>query len=71
MSIEETTYFGRPAYRWGKDGKPHMYRAGDEASRKLALARAEADAPPKKVNPKPAPEPVMIFKKPKTKVKKK
>lgn len=40
--IERCRHNGKPAYRWGKEGKPFTYTAGDKPSREKAKRRAEA-----------------------------
>jgi hypothetical protein len=43
MSLEKCTYFGAPAYRWGKDGKAYMYNPKTKGAKERAKALAEAD----------------------------
>jgi len=42
MPIQRTTVRGKPAYRYGKTGKPYSYTPGNKASRERAKAKARA-----------------------------
>ena len=43
MAINKCTYFGMPAYRWGKDGKPFMYNPERKGAKERAKAAAQAE----------------------------
>lgn len=36
MPVKKTTKDGKPAYKWGKSGKPYTYTPGNKASRERA-----------------------------------
>ena len=40
MPLIHTTHKGRPAYKWGSQGKAYTYRPGDPASRARAQRQA-------------------------------
>lgn len=41
MPIKYTTYKGKPAVKWGDEGKPYTYRRGKKRSLKRAKRRAK------------------------------
>lgn len=46
MPVQKTTKDGKPAYKWGKSGKPYTYTPGNKTSRerakKLAVKQGRA-----------------------------
>lgn len=42
MPVKRVFIEGRPAYRWGNQGKPYFYAPGNEAAEADARAKAEA-----------------------------
>jgi hypothetical protein len=48
--LERCRKNGKPAYRWGSEGKPFTYTAGDKESRERAKRRAEAQGRQMKAN---------------------
>lgn len=43
MPVKKCIYFGIPAYRWGDDDRPHMYRPEVKGSEERARAEADDD----------------------------
>lgn len=41
MPIQRTTKDGKPAYKYGKEGKPYTYEPNNEESRKRAYNKAK------------------------------
>lgn len=48
--LERCRKNGKPAYRWGPEGKPYTYTAGDKPSRERAKRRAESQGRQMKAN---------------------